>query len=102
MKKGMKVWGVVAVLMVLGSLLVGVVSAGEVPFSPYYPEPRSNKQWYLNQNDGYLPESTTTNCGPAAAAMVINYFTGKKLSLQYRDLKHYSPSQEYSAWHSSF
>ena len=49
----------------------------EVPLSPYYPE--SNKQWWQYQFEGY-PDFTNNNCGPASAAMVINYLKGKGLS----------------------
>jgi len=54
--------------------------AQEVPLSPYYP--LSNEDWWLYQFDGY-PDYTNHNCGPASAAMIINYLRNKGVTTTY-------------------
>ncbi|MDI6794398.1 MAG: hypothetical protein QME81_16290 [bacterium] len=67
------------VLVVALIVLAGTVSqslAGEVVCPAYY---NSNSDWWLYQFDGY-PDYSNNNCGPASAAMVINYLKNKGLT----------------------
>jgi len=86
--------GIALVFIVVGptlssSIVFAQTGGIEVPRSPYYPQ--SNEGWWLYQFDGYAvdpshPASSNYNCGPACAAMVINYLKGKGITTTYHSL----------------
>jgi hypothetical protein len=91
-----KVCDVLSICLFIGMLIISFAASSkacEVPLSPYYTY--SNKDWWLYQFWGYENDPchgpyTNHNCGPASAAMTINYLTGRGLTTEYGSFEYES------------
>ncbi|MDZ7721624.1 MAG: LamG-like jellyroll fold domain-containing protein [candidate division KSB1 bacterium] len=82
MKKLMRSFVLLAFLFFKFGATSIVIGQVEIPCPDYS---NSNTDWWLYQFQGY-PDYTNHNCGPASAAMVINYLKNRGITTTYHEV----------------